>query len=561
MDGNVFDGIAIAFSGASTRRDGVRALLAVALGAGSSGSAAAAPARRRMRHPNAEGPCKTTKRPDNVCTRDSECCTNICNTKTGDRNKDRKGRCRCIRRGGPCTATRNCCSRGGQQMTCNNGICGDADPGPGPGPSPIPTGQSCVDGVDTCLDAAASCTTYFQTTTPGTFCLLPNGASCAASGDCRSDDCSGGVCAAESCDVCATGCPYSTVQAALNAPPATGAVIRIDDGTYTEDLIAPAVSFTLTNCNGSTPVLKNASDDTRTLVLGSSSDSTPYETITISNITITGKGTPVAGDSYPITPPAAGDGGIDAYTNLILDGTAKVTGCNWNGRPGGGGIAMLPKSEIVTLTVRGTAEVSDNYSQFDGGGIIGDSYSNAPIILEGNALVTRNFAGNEGGGIYTGYENIVRISGSATVSHNRSVSEGGGVSCYGYTNGQPVFIMRENASVVFNSSLDGSPGMGDGGGLYVGAGQDTTLFSAEFHDNALVADNQSANQGGGLAVDVTANVLLTNSARITRNDAAKGGGGVYGADLDIRESAQVISNTPEDCDTYTLSAGSKSCGV
>lgn len=65
-------------------------------------------------------------------------------------------------------------------------------------------------------------------------------------------------------------------------------------------------------------------------MLGADSDTAPHPTVTVRNITITGKGTPVADDPSP-SAPAVGDRGITAYTNLILDGTAKVTGCHGKG--------------------------------------------------------------------------------------------------------------------------------------------------------------------------------------------------------------------------------------
>ncbi len=66
-----------------------------------------------------EGPCGSGSRKDNICTKDSECCTSICDIQLGKKNKDKKGRCRCVRRGGACTADNNCCN-----SICISGVCG-----------------------------------------------------------------------------------------------------------------------------------------------------------------------------------------------------------------------------------------------------------------------------------------------------------------------------------------------------------------------------------------------------------------------------------------------------
>ena len=222
MDRDSFDRIARRFAGAATRRDGLKAVLSAIAGIGTgigigangleapeaeaaksgnakkdSGSLKKDPGAGKKRrgkkpsggHPTTEGACGNGKRKDNICTQDSDCCTGICNTGTGKYNKDRKGRCRCMKRNQPCSVDSNCCNT----LTCYQGRCGTRNPGPTPG-SAIPTGYPCTP-ADTCEDAQASCIPYLSGNPPGSFCLLANGGTCSAASQCVGQACSSGVCA------------------------------------------------------------------------------------------------------------------------------------------------------------------------------------------------------------------------------------------------------------------------------------------------------------------------------------------------------------------------------
>jgi hypothetical protein len=112
MDARRFDILTRALGEGSSRRS-VLGLLGIITAAP---LAVAAGARRR---PKPEGPCGDFSRKDNICAKNGDCCTNICNTDVGKTNQDGKGRCRCVRRGRACTEDRNCCRGRGQQMTCN----------------------------------------------------------------------------------------------------------------------------------------------------------------------------------------------------------------------------------------------------------------------------------------------------------------------------------------------------------------------------------------------------------------------------------------------------------
>jgi hypothetical protein len=112
MDQDRFDHLVRLLGTGSSRRAAVAALAAaIPLGAA---------AKSGRNGPQPEGPCGDGSRRDNICEQDADCCTGICNTGPGSKNKDGKGRCRCVRKNGDCTEDKNCC--GGR--SCVNGICG-----------------------------------------------------------------------------------------------------------------------------------------------------------------------------------------------------------------------------------------------------------------------------------------------------------------------------------------------------------------------------------------------------------------------------------------------------
>jgi DNA-binding CsgD family transcriptional regulator len=210
VDQSAFDRIARLLGAAATRRRGLAAAASL-LVSGFAAVAGVPEARGRNRHPGLEGPCGDGKRKDNICTRNADCCTNICNLELGKKNVDRKGRCRCMRRGQPCKADRNCCNT----LTCNGEVCGEA----------------------------------------------------------------------VVCTVCASGCPYTTVLAAIAGEP-DGAVITIEPGTYPGDY--PIVkTVTLVRCGDAGEViLTNQSavsgllpwEQGRVLWMGTYPESAPAET-------------------------------------------------------------------------------------------------------------------------------------------------------------------------------------------------------------------------------------------------------------------------------------------
>lgn len=386
MEGRQFDRIARALAAAATRRAGLAALIGSVAGAGSAAAIAAARPRGR-RTPGAEGPCKSTRRPDNVCTRDSECCTNICNRKTGDRNRDRKGRCRCIRRGGPCTATHNCCSRAGQQMVCTRGVCGEANPAPPPPPPPP---------------------------------------SCQA-------------------DVCSSGCEFSSVQAAIDAA-ASGATIVIGPGTWDEDILV-GKDVTLTCCPSEVTTLRNATANRRTILFDSTASTLP--TLTIRDLVITKSdasgqdGGGIAGQGHLVLEGATiiedcqcdnfckgggvalGDGTSTPFATLVMSGNSIIRNCIASE---GAGVFL---DSYATATFSGQAKLQGNTASSDGGGLY--TYYKSAATINGSAEISGNTAVRGGGVYYYGYGS------GASIAVNAGVTITGNTATNGAGNGGGIF--------------------------------------------------------------------------------------------------------------------------
>ncbi|MFM9107511.1 MAG: hypothetical protein ACKOWF_12525 [Chloroflexota bacterium] len=210
MDSQRFDHLVAAFSRGLTRRAGLGFGLAASLAALIGADPAEAgrnrgrnqngPAARRARDagrrsPGIAGPCGDGSREANRCTRDNQCCTGICERSTGKRNKDGEGRCRCRKRRGTCTETRNCCGR----LRCYGGRCSTCQAGCAAG---------CCAG-DTCVTEVSNAQ-----------CGI-NGAACVACAE--GSECVGGACAI----ICTVTVDPTILAGEISPTPAGGSTIGI----------------------------------------------------------------------------------------------------------------------------------------------------------------------------------------------------------------------------------------------------------------------------------------------------------------------------------------------
>lgn len=251
MDQTRFDGIAAALGGAATRRAGLRAALAVLVGGvvapATRSETEARPRRQRGGAAERAGvidekrPCGP-KPKDNRCRKHKDCCTRYCKPPKG---KAKVGRCRCVKPGKKCRNGQTC---------CGGAICRD---------------KRC---------------------TPAQTCGAAGGA-CASDANC----CDGLICRSGSCapcapDVCASGCAFTTVNAAYAAAPAGGS-IYIGAGNHPTGFEVTK-DITIAACPGVTGAVLEPdrtlqdSDSYYVAIKGGASQS--RYTVTLRNLTLTG---------------------------------------------------------------------------------------------------------------------------------------------------------------------------------------------------------------------------------------------------------------------------------
>ncbi|MGI9254403.1 MAG: hypothetical protein ACR2J8_11690, partial [Thermomicrobiales bacterium] len=403
------DLIAEALAGSTSRRAGLRAAVAAAAAAFSVRAAAAAAA------PGAQGPCGSGGRKDNTCTKDADCCTGICSLPGKDATADGKGkgkgkhrspagRCRCLGAGKPCAEDRNCCSG----MRCKDGACRHERAA-----RPARLGRPCA-GKNTCADDRATCSEYQwgERAATGTYCLLATGDACTGNQQCPTNRCLGGVCApcsvpacGAACSpiVCASGCEFTTVQAAIDARQGTAnSIVDIGAGTWEENLQVTG-DVTLRGCLGAKTILRNASYLARTVSASGAAS------LTVLDIVIDGY-SDKSGGSY--------GGGLYGEGDITVAGQAVVRNAAWDK---GAGIHLVGKGH--TLTITDNAVVENNGCTNRGGGALveGDS----ALAVTGSAILRDNLADSYGGALAAVDGATVAISGAVTIENNTGGGAGG----------------------------------------------------------------------------------------------------------------------------------------
>jgi hypothetical protein len=228
-----------------------------------------------------------------------------------------------------------------------------------------------------------------------------------------------GVC--QACDVCASGCEFATVQAAIDAA-APGATIAICPGRYREDLAVNGVVTLVGAGDGA-----GAGD---TIIQGTGQNSVVTigeEFVTLERLRLTG-----------------GGGGI--YNR----GTTRVIGCTVSGNVADGdGGGIYHRAGALTLT---DCVISGNQAGARGGGISIDSPPAATLEMIG-CTVSGNVAVEAGGGIFN--RGTLRLTASE-VSGNEA-DTGGGV----FNNGSGARITLDA-----QSRVTGNTASDTGGGIY-----------------------------------------------------------------------------------------------
>ena len=547
MDQSQFDRIARLLGAGASRRAGLRAAVGTLLGLGVAGESALAARKANRRHEKLA--CRNA---NSQCVSDDECCSGKCVEKFGGigfrcakthgKKKDKKkggadlvgvptgepcngktdycidseASCVAYESGDPagtyCLLPNGAACGADQDYACESQVCFDGTCVAG-----VPTGDACTVDESVCVNQAASCVPYLERMrngeyTNGTYCLLPEGSNCSEDIDCASDFCDSGVCALETCTVCANGCPYSSLDVAL-AEAGTGSVIRVAEGEWFIShagggLIDDGRVLTVRACNGAAVSVTTL--DWTTFLVGDCATlggTWILEGLDVYNSRTSGSGGSTAYlAACTANAPAAliarnttfrGNGnsrvsiGIDAYANtditltdcLITDFTGsgangiilygdgsrastltmtdtKITGI---GSSTSGSGAMLLEYVTVTMT---DCEISESFlytgNSLGAGITIGSSPGPSSVTLAGTTTVKNNSAvggtADRAGGIFLRANAnqtktiLLAIGPEASVTGNSSISQGGsGINVYNYS-GVPANYTITGGDRVTNNS-------------------------------------------------------------------------------------------------------------
>lgn len=307
--------------------------------------------------------------------------------------------------------------------------------------------------------------------------------------------------AAAAITVCPSGCPYTSIQAAVDAAP-SGETIRIMEGVFLGAVSITDKSLILRGSGPSYTVIDRGPVAVSPAPPAIGLTCSGASQITIVDLTITG-GVPYHG--------FGGRGLENAGCAVNVNNVLVIH----NGGRGAGGIY-----NSGTMTVRNSTIVN-NGAELDGGGI-----TNAGDLTLVGSLVGDNVTTGKGGGVNNGGTLVVRYS---TIAGNRAPDGGGFANAVG---GQARFV-----ETVFAHNTTTSP-VGEGGGLWnVGS---MTLR------NTLVIANEAGEIGGGIYTKASGTTVL-NGSTVMNNTSGTSGGGLYSDGAMTVISSLITGNTPDNC--------------
>ncbi|MFN8593259.1 MAG: hypothetical protein U0031_17530 [Thermomicrobiales bacterium] len=405
METSEFDRVARIAAGPSGRRAALKALLGLAF-IGSSGEVGGAERRGGERHHRgrsssaiwAERKKRKSKKhhckprcAGRVCGPDN--CGGTCGSCGGITACDSQGQCV------GCFSATDCAALPCKEATCAAGVCRYRDAANGTG---CGGGRICCTGdcINTRTDPSncGGC-----------------GAICAADQACFASVCVAG------CDVCATGCEFTSIQAAVDAV-APGRTVRICAGIYPgRVVISRDLTLAGTGADADDTVLTHSAGPIVTVEAGT--------TVAIRNLGVSGA---IAGDP----------GGILNLGTLTLEGVAITNNvgddgagsrtqgetasllaidCIVSGNQGriGGGLAVTNGGQITLKRTR-----IENNKAANGGGV----YNAGTLILQDNARITSNEATGSNGFYAGGIAN----SGKIVIQGNVSVTGNIPDDCFNY---------------------------------------------------------------------------------------------------------------------------------
>jgi parallel beta-helix repeat protein len=270
------------------------------------------------------------------------------------------------------------------------------------------------------------------------------------------------------CTVCADGCPYPTVQAAV-ADASGPSTITLCPGTYTGNVTINRDLSLIGAGDGAGPgdSILQGTFGGRVVAIGAGI------TATLQSVRITGGGPDVGAgilnegdltltDCTLIGNDANGNGGGIYNTG---DSTLALTGCTITMNTAGGAGGGIYNSGFCTIK---SSSVTFNESDSFGGGLSnsGSLYFNVQMTLT-NVTVSNN-TGQIGGGIDN--QEMLTLN-ACTLEYNIATTQGGGLDNW-------------SGTATLNDSLIFQNGAPDGGGIFERAGSEVVLNTTEVKENS-----------------------------------------------------------------------------
>jgi hypothetical protein len=349
----------------------------------------------------------------------------------------------------------------------------------------------------------------------------------------------GGVALAADRTVCALGCEFTSIQAAIDGSSAgdtllIGSEVFVENVVVTKDLtlIGAGAGSTVINGGAAATVVRVGpgitaliSDLQITNGLALDGGGVFNEgTLTLERVVVSGN---AATDLASVADGGgiANEGSLTVLDSLVADNVADRGGGIWNvagqlavtdstissnvaRNHGGGGIASALSTSAVTVTgstIEGNTVIAPGTDQRGGGGI----WANQSDLTVEDSTIRNNDSGYSAGGIYVSGSAATFLMRRSTVAGNstgtdpnRGVGRGAGVS-----------VRSSSRSTIEDSTISGNIAASSGGGIDVRA----PIVIA----NSTISGNSSDGTGGGVVVDSAASF---DSVTIAFNVADRGGG-------------------------------------
>jgi predicted outer membrane repeat protein len=349
--------------------------------------------------------------------------------------------------------------------------------------------------------------------------------------------------------VCKSGCPYTSIQAAINSANAND-VIQVGAGTFFENIV---ISKSLT-------ILGAGEDDT--VIDGSFKGAVITElfgatTLSIVGVTVTHGsqgGIVVSNEKFTLKNSTVasnfGPGVLLSSVNTTISGSMITHNENRSGSvtvngvsigANGGGIGTLGDLGLQAYITIENSSILRNTSP-SGGGIFADENQN--FSVSGSTIADNTAKQGGGGGVFVTTRSDKTAPGgslnldSSTVENNHANTDGGGI-CGSATITNSVIARNtavHNGGGIGNSDSCGNPNSPEQGDITA--------------SNTAFSKNTAGNDGGGLS---SAGAAELNTVVISGNQAGKIGGGIFGNTV-TSKSVFIVQNVAKNYGGVSVNA-------